>query len=197
MTDDLSHIEDELRSLAVPIEQIHEDPSNVRVHPTKNMRAIVASLRKFGQQKPIVISQGGGIIAGNGTYLAAQELGWTHLAAVRSSLDGANAADFGVADNRTAELAEWDMGNLEARLTGFSAERDIEALGFSEEDVTALFGTKEPDQEDQRSEGSEVGEAYKGVLSLTVFDMEIRTQLRERIVDMLKDESWTEFVEID
>ena len=37
------------------IDDISPDPANVRMHSERNLAAIVASLRKFGQQKPIVV----------------------------------------------------------------------------------------------------------------------------------------------
>lgn len=58
----------------VPIATLHHDPANVRRHPEKNLDAIKASLARFGQQKPIVVSSDNVVVAGNGT-LAAERLG--------------------------------------------------------------------------------------------------------------------------
>tara|TARA_R110000822_G_scaffold58847_1_gene146941 strand:+ start:78 stop:248 length:171 start_codon:yes stop_codon:yes gene_type:complete len=33
------------------------DPANVRTHDSKNLESIKASLARFGQQKPIVVSE--------------------------------------------------------------------------------------------------------------------------------------------
>lgn len=44
MPDDLSHIEEPLRPLAVPIGTLREDPDNVRAHDPRNVDAIKASL---------------------------------------------------------------------------------------------------------------------------------------------------------
>jgi hypothetical protein len=48
---------------------------------------------------------------------AARDLGWSHLAVVFTDDDPVTAAGFSIADNRTAELAEWD-GEALARLLG-------------------------------------------------------------------------------
>jgi len=55
------------------------DPANVRKHDRRNLDAIKASLRKFGQQKPIVVDTKGIVLAGNGTLTAAKELGWSEI----------------------------------------------------------------------------------------------------------------------
>src|SRR5690554_4033428 len=88
-----------------PIGDLTADPANVRKHSTRNLEAIKASLKRFGQQKPIVVDGNGVVIAGNGTLEAARSLGWTHIEIVRTELTGSEAVAFAIADNRTAELA--------------------------------------------------------------------------------------------
>ena len=92
----------------IKVADLSLDPSNVRKHSRQNLDAIKASLRKFGQQKPIVIDAKGIVLAGNGTLTAAQELGWTEIDTIRTELEGIEATMYAIADNRTAELAEWD-----------------------------------------------------------------------------------------
>ena len=114
---DLSHIAESLRSLAVPIDSIDADPANARVHPTENLEAIRASLRVYGQRKPIVVNRRTGTVeAGNGTLAAARMLGWKFIAVVFVDDDSMTAAGFAISDNRTAELAGWDQAALEATL---------------------------------------------------------------------------------
>ncbi|MFY9341214.1 MAG: ParB/Srx family N-terminal domain-containing protein [Planctomycetota bacterium] len=106
-------IHEPLRRLAVPISSLKPDPANPRKHSEKNLAAIKASLTKFGQRKPIVVQKAGMIVrAGNGTMMAAKALGWTEIAAVIIDDDDATARQFAVADNRAAELAEWDQDIL-------------------------------------------------------------------------------------
>jgi DNA modification methylase len=109
------------------------DPENARKHSQKNLDAIKASLTKFGQRKPIVINQKGVILAGNGTVEAARSLGWDHIevAVVPADWDEATARAYALADNRTAELAEWDESVLAKQLLELMDEDfDIEAIGF-------------------------------------------------------------------
>lgn len=109
------------------------DPENARKHSQKNLDAIKASLTKFGQRKPIVINNKGVILAGNGTVEAAKDLGWDQIdvAIVPADWDEATARAFALADNRTAELAEWDENVLAKQLLELLDEDfDIEAIGF-------------------------------------------------------------------
>jgi hypothetical protein len=109
------------------------DPRNARTHSQKNLDAICASLTKFGQRKPIVITHDNFVLAGNGTLEAAKSLGWDQIdvtvAPADWDLDTARA--YALADNRTAELAEWDESVLAQQLLELhDADFDIEALGF-------------------------------------------------------------------
>jgi ParB family chromosome partitioning protein len=117
------------------ITELSLDPSNVRKHSRRNLDAIKASLRKFGQQKPIVVDAKGIVLAGNGTLTAAQELGWTEIQIVRTELAGVEATAFAIADNRTAELAEWE-DSLNDVLKSLQDEGvDLADLGYSPEDL--------------------------------------------------------------
>jgi hypothetical protein len=103
----LAHIAESLRSLAIPCKSIDVDPKNARKHGEQNLSAIRASLRVYGQRKPIVVNRRTNIVeAGSGSLVAARELGWSHIAAVFVDDDPMTAAGFAIADNRTAELAE-------------------------------------------------------------------------------------------
>jgi DNA modification methylase len=109
------------------IKDLTPDPSNARQHDDKNLKAIQGSLNQFGQRKPIVITEAGVIVAGNGTVEAAKRLGWLEIQAVR--VPGDWTADqvkaFALADNRTAELASWSPEVLSAQLL------ELEEAGFS------------------------------------------------------------------
>jgi DNA modification methylase len=109
-------------------------------HYTRILEAIKASLLAFGQQKPIVIDAANKVIAGNGTVAAARALGWSTIAAVRTSLHGAEAIAFAIADNRSAELAEWDDAALAATMAGLQNDPDIDhlAAGFTDTEIREL-----------------------------------------------------------
>jgi len=121
------------------IAELSLDPSNVRKHSRRNLDAIKASLRKFGQQKPIVVDAKGIVLAGNGTLTAAQELGWTEIQIVRTELAGVEATMFAIADNRTAELAEWEDTLAEVLQKLQADGHDLAELGYEPEDLHQLI----------------------------------------------------------
>ncbi len=83
MSLEVAHIVEPLRSLAVALDSVSPDPANVRLHPPRNLDAIKASLRRFGQRKPVVVNAATRVIeAGSGTWLAARDLSWPTIAAV-------------------------------------------------------------------------------------------------------------------
>jgi hypothetical protein len=119
---------------SVPISSLVFDPNNARKHSAQNLKAISTSLEKFGQRKPIVVHNGV-IIAGNGTVEAAKSLGWTEItiSEVPSDWDLATAKAYAIADNRSAELAEWDTPVLVEQLTEMQDEGwDLKEFGFDD-----------------------------------------------------------------
>ncbi len=125
------------------VKDLSSDPANARKHSDRNIESIMASLRRFGQQKPIVVDKSNVVRAGNGTLEAAKRLGWETIAVVQSDLTGADMSAYAIADNRTAELAEWDDEILKATLEGLDdALRD--AAGFDLKELDEIL--KEPQE---------------------------------------------------
>lgn len=124
----------------VNIANLTDDPANVRKHSEKNLAAIKGSLKKFGQQKPIVVDKRGVVIAGNGTLAAARALGWSEIDVVKSDLEGSQATAYAIADNRTGELADWDAGPLAKTLEALQAiDFDLGEIGFDDADLEKLI----------------------------------------------------------
>ena len=123
------------------VESLSLDPKNARAHDDRNLQAIADSLRRFGQQKPIVVAPDGTVLAGNGTLAAAKHLGWAEIAAITTDLEGPDARGFAIADNRTAELAEWDVVQLSVELEALPPEV-FQTLGFDEKEMRRIAPTR-------------------------------------------------------
>jgi ParB-like chromosome segregation protein Spo0J len=147
-----TYISEGLRHLAVPISQLVHDAANARRHSPRNLDAIKASLNRWGQRFPIVVQKQGNIVrAGNGRLEAAKALGWSHIAALVVDDSSIDATAFAIADNRTAELAEWDAETLASLLDTLPENIKLDT-GFTDEDVADLLAELTPDGADGLSE---------------------------------------------
>jgi DNA modification methylase len=140
------------------IKDLRPDPNNARQHDEKNLKAIQGSLKQFGQRKPIVITEAGVIVAGNGTVEAAKRLGWLEIQAVRVPGDWTpdQVKAFALADNRTAELAAWSPEVLASQLVELEAAGfEIEEFGFEKievaEEPREIVEDEVPESAPQRS----------------------------------------------
>jgi site-specific DNA-methyltransferase (adenine-specific) len=126
-----------LQALAVPIESITLHPRNPRIG---DVEAVAASLQRFGQLKPLVVQASTRfVVAGNHLLRAAQKLGWTSIAANVEAMDDATATAYGLADNRTADLGDYDYNLLAAMLAEEEAADNLAATGYDADDVAALL----------------------------------------------------------
>jgi len=133
-----------LKIESVDLDEIILDPTNARKHAPENLRAIKNSLAAFGQQKPIVLTSENIVIAGNGTTTAAKSLEWQKIEAVRvpSDWSAEKIKAFALADNKTAELAEWDDEVLQLQALELKDEFDLAEFGFTDEDLS-VFSVEE------------------------------------------------------
>jgi ParB-like chromosome segregation protein Spo0J len=144
-TPNLDYIAPAIRHLAVPIDSVISDPSNVRRHSPRNIETIRGSLRRFKQQTPIVLDNNRIVRKGNGSLEAAKLEGWTHIAAVVSDLNGSELTSYAVADNRSGDPevgSTFDQTSLAEVLTALQAE-DAElatVAGFSPDEIASLIG---------------------------------------------------------
>ena len=175
---------------SVPIDSIHLDPANVRRHPERNLAAIKASLARFGQQKPIIVDGDGIVRAGNGTLEAARALGWDKIAVVRTPLKGSEATAYAIADNRTAELAEWDDVGLAEQLRALHSEDiDLAAVGFEAGEVDAMI---ERMAGEMATEADDVGGSVDEVVERFEIIVECNDEPQQRqIYERLQSEGLT------
>ena len=124
------------------------DPANPRIHDSRNIAAIQASLREHGQVEPLVVRAADRmVIGGNGRMEAMAGLGWVDAECVLLDVDGVKARRLSIALNRTGELAGWDLDVLQQHLDelaetdGWDGSAD---LGFDPGDLDALVEELNP-----------------------------------------------------
>lgn len=108
------------------------------------------SIKEFGWQQPIVVDKNNIIIVGHTRLKAAEKLKLdTVPVLVADNLSEEQVKAYRLADNKTGELADWDMALLNEELEGI-AELDMDDFGFelaedSEEVVDDDFDVEVPD----------------------------------------------------
>lgn len=136
---------------AASIDELIPDPANVRRHGERNIAATDASLARFGPARSIVIDEKGIVRAGNRTLESARAAGVTDVLIVdpepgqlvavrRRDWSPSEAVAYAIADNRTAELAEWDEAGLADQLRALQSEDfDLGSVGYSDAEVDGLL----------------------------------------------------------
>ncbi len=118
------------------------------------VNAVAASIRQFGFRQPIVVDEAGVIICGHTRYKASLKLGLQKVPVhVAKDLTPEQVKAYRLADNKTAELAEWNMELLPIELKDLQAANfDLSMLGFGEEELAKLLaasgteGLTDPDE---------------------------------------------------
>jgi hypothetical protein len=172
----------ELKIETVLIETLSADPANARKHGKKDLDVLKASLRRFGQQKPIVVDANNIVRAGNGTFEAAKALGWPKIVIARSVLTGSEMTAYAIADNRTAELSAWDNEALKDQLMALAAE-DInpQGLGWDGKDLDKLLDIKGDGGSESDGSGEGSGPSVdKYMVLITAKDEAHQAEMLER-----------------
>lgn len=145
---DIAHIARDLWFLALPIDAFVEDADNARGHSDRNKQAIADSIAMFKQLKTIVYqwrdvdgARARVLPAGNGTLQACRDVGWKYLAACEfEDEDVDQAKAFALADNRSAELAHWNVPVLANTLDHFQQIGvDVGKLGWTDVEVRPIL----------------------------------------------------------
>ena len=97
--------------------------------------AVAASIKEFGFKVPIVVDGENVIINGHTRLKAAHKLGLRQVPViVADDLTPEQVKAFRLADNKTGELAEWDMAKLGIELEGIE-DIDMADFGFDFADL--------------------------------------------------------------
>ena len=100
----------------VPIGEVVPYDKNPRLND-KAVDAVASSIREFGFKVPIVVDGEGVVVSGHTRLKAAKSLGLTEVPViVADDLDDTKIKAFRLADNKVAELADWDESMLAEEL---------------------------------------------------------------------------------
>lgn len=121
---------------------------NARTHTDEQVQQIARSIQEFGFTNPVLIAADGTIIAGHGRVLAAKVLGWKEVPTIElAHLTPQQVQAYVIADNRLAELAQWDTSMLAQELGELSnLGFDTDLTGFSGSDIQDLLSRIDAEQ---------------------------------------------------
>ncbi|SKV05436.1 DNA modification methylase [Mycobacteroides abscessus subsp. bolletii] len=120
------------------VDDLHTFEGNPR---RGDVSAIAVSLTKHGQYRPIVVNRGSQtgrrneVLAGNHTLMAARSLGWDTIDVGIVDIDDDTARSIVAADNRLADLGEYDTSDLYLLL---SSIEDLGGTGYALDDLLAM-----------------------------------------------------------
>lgn len=123
-----------------------------RKHPHHQVRKLARSLAKFDFVLPIVIDTQNRVVAGWGLVLAARQLDWPEVPAVR--LEGLTEADLRLlrlALNRLAEESDWNRAELKLEIKELLESDntlDLEIAGFDTGEIDISLNADEPDSDE-------------------------------------------------
>lgn len=171
---------------------LRPDPHNRRAHNARNLDMIATALSQVGAARSIVIDEHNEVLAGNGVVQAAPRAGLSKLQIVdvegdtlvavrRRGLSAAQKRELALYDNRAAELAEWDVSQLQTDLDA----GELLAPFFTQDELAAVFATRAPaDAADQVAQATAVppGVTARYLVIVTCDDETAQTTLLERLL---------------
>ena len=138
------------------VDALKANPHNARTHSPKQIRQIANSLEQFGFINPILLDSNGVMIAGHGRLAAAKQLGLREVPTIRiDDLSPDQVRAYVIADNRLAELADWDTELLAtelAYLSDLDIDFDPTITGFEMAEIDVLIGNTGDDLESESTD---------------------------------------------
>jgi ParB family transcriptional regulator, chromosome partitioning protein len=136
--------------------------NNSRTHSESQIKQIAASIREFGFTNPILIDEGGSVIAGHGRLVAAELLDLDQVPTITlEGLTDAQRKAYVIADNKLALNSGWDFETLQNEIDLLKElDFDISIIGFDDSelnfeeiDYSALDGESVDSQLDDMASG--------------------------------------------
>lgn len=125
-----------------PVDRVRPYEKNPRINDG-TVEAVARSISEWGFRQPIVVDPEGVIVVGHTRWKAAKKLGMAEVPVhVARDLEPEAVRAYRIADNKTAELSDWDLDLLPIELQELGAGGyDLAMLGFDAEELAKLLDT--------------------------------------------------------
>lgn len=155
------------------LSELHKTKVNIRRHSDRQIAEYVRSLKMFGQIRPLVVTEDGEILVGNGMFDALTAMGAESCEVyVAEGLTEAGKKKLMLADNKVYELGFTDVNVLDDIIKELDGDFDVPGYDSDLLDMLAKnpveageeitgYGTAEPDVASTKTDSQEVsfGEA--------------------------------------
>lgn len=120
----------------IEINDLKEYEENPRINDS-GVDAVAESIKEFGFKVPIIVDNNNVIVAGHTRLKAAKKLGLSKVPCIiADDLTTDQLKAFRIADNKTAELSEWDIEKLLSEIKDI--DLDMTQYGFTDEELKIM-----------------------------------------------------------
>ncbi|MFB0524257.1 MAG: ParB N-terminal domain-containing protein [Phycisphaerae bacterium] len=146
--------------------------------------AVAKSIESFGFNVPILCDQRLTIIAGHTRWKAAEKIGMKSVPVIVLEISETQRKAFAVADNKTAEIADWDYQKLRKVLEELKSKKvNLPSLGYCQAELQALL------TQQRQFDWKAFEERLKAKLALTyvLLPVKIRAETKETFKKAIKE----------
>lgn len=139
--------------LMIPTWDLKPYENNARTHSPEQVEQLTKSIKQFGFNNPILVQEDLTVVAGHGRLMAAKKLGLESVPVIKlRHLTPEQVKAYVLADNKLALNAGWDDEILKAELLAIqeAGEIDMDAIGFSDDEMKALIDGVDLEEEQPR-----------------------------------------------
>ena len=109
------------------------------------------SIKKFKYTQPIIVDKNNVVIAGHTRLKALKELGYDKVEVIkREDLTDEEAKALRLADNKVAEMAEWDFELLDEELADLEDMTDFGFQNFEDIDLDSFFEKTNSEKQEEK-----------------------------------------------
>jgi DNA modification methylase len=151
----------------IDINEIKPYGRNNKIHSERQTKLIAESIKEFGFKNPIIIDNKNVIIAGHGRLLAAQHLKLDKVPVIiATDLTKEQVRAYRIADNKLADLGEYDLDNINFELTELKESGyDFGSLGLDleldlEPEVENITEDEPPEVDDEKEPYTKQGDTW-------------------------------------
>lgn len=150
------------------LSELHKTKMNIRRHSDRQIAEYVRSLQMFGQIRPLVVTEDGEILVGNGMFEALKSMGAESCEVyVAEGLNEAGKKKLMLADNKVYELGFTDVDVLDDIIKELNGDFDVPGYDSDLLDMLAKnpveageevagYGTVEPVVSGEKQDSQEV-----------------------------------------